>query len=79
MQTWASVEYGTWYARSAEFLQTGLMYKLRWMRLLGDTTFAAGAFILGGFMLGLLTGHSYTNQGLVAPGEADVQLRSAGD
>jgi nitric oxide reductase subunit B len=58
MQTWASVEYGTWYARSAEFLQTGLMDKLRWMRMIGDTTFAAGAIILGWFVLGLITGHS---------------------
>jgi nitric oxide reductase subunit B len=58
MQTWASVEYGTWYARSAEFLQTGLMDKLRWLRMIGDTTFAAGAIILGWFVLGLITGHS---------------------
>src|SRR5512141_1488419 len=25
LQTWASVEHGMWYARSAEFMQTGLM------------------------------------------------------
>ena len=25
MQTWASVEHGYWYARSPEFLQTGLI------------------------------------------------------
>ena len=25
MQTWASVEHGNWYARSAEFLQTSWM------------------------------------------------------
>jgi nitric oxide reductase large subunit len=60
MPTWASVEYGTWYARSAEFLQTGLMNDLRWMRAVGDTTFALGALILGYFILGLITGHSYT-------------------
>src|SRR5256714_317931 len=59
MQTWASVEYGTWYARSAEFLQTGLMDKLRWMRMFGDTTFAVGALVLGYFVVGLITGHSY--------------------
>src|SRR4051812_46341036 len=47
MQAWASVEYGTWYARSAEFLQTGLMNKLRWMRMFGDTAFAIGAMVLG--------------------------------
>jgi nitric oxide reductase subunit B len=59
MQTWASVEYGTWYARSAEFLQTGLMDKLRWMRMFGDTTFAVGSLVLGYFIVGLITGHSY--------------------
>ena len=59
LQTWASVEYGTWYARSAEFLQTGLMDKLRWMRVLGDSTFAVGAMALGYFVFGLITGHSY--------------------
>ena len=59
MQTWASVEYGTWYARSAEFLQTGLMDRLRWLRMIGDTTFALGAVALGYFVLGLVTGHSY--------------------
>jgi nitric oxide reductase subunit B len=46
MQTWASVEHGYWYARSSEFLQTGLMQKLRWMRVPGDTIFALGAVIL---------------------------------
>jgi nitric oxide reductase subunit B len=79
MQTWASVEYGTWYARSAEFLQTGFMNHLRWMRLFGDTTFAIGALILGWFVLGLLTGHSYSEQGYVSAGEASIQLRNAGD
>ncbi|HXI31200.1 MAG TPA: cbb3-type cytochrome c oxidase subunit I, partial [Vicinamibacterales bacterium] len=60
MQTWASVEHGYWYARSAEFLQTDLMTRLRWMRMIGDTIFATGmiAFVL--FVLGLSSGHSYT-------------------
>jgi nitric oxide reductase subunit B len=56
IQTWASVEYGTWYARSAEFLQTGLMDKLRWMRVFGDTTFAVGAICLGWFVFSLFFG-----------------------
>jgi nitric oxide reductase subunit B len=46
MQTWASVEYGYWYARSAEFLQTGIMSTLRWMRVPGDTIFAIGILAL---------------------------------
>jgi nitric oxide reductase subunit B len=58
MQTWASVEHGLWYARSAEFLQTELMSTLRWLRLIGDTIFAVGALSLGWFVLGLRTGWS---------------------
>ena len=73
MQTWAAVEYGTWYARSAEFLQTGLMNTLRWSRLIGDTTFAVGSIVLGWFVLGLRTGHSFTREGYVTAGESDVQ------
>ena len=59
MQAMASIEYGTWYARSAEFLQTPTMQFLRWMRVPGDVLFAAGAAMLGWFVLGLLTGHSF--------------------
>jgi nitric oxide reductase subunit B len=58
LQTWASVEHGMWYARSAEFMQTGLMEKLRWMRVIGDTIFAIGSLALGWFVLGLKTGWS---------------------
>ena len=36
LQAWASIERGTWYARSAEFLQSGPMQTLRWMRVPGD-------------------------------------------
>ena len=62
MQTWASVEHGMWYARSAEFLQTPLMEKLRWMRVIGDTIFALGALGIGWFVLGLKTGWSFAQQ-----------------
>jgi nitric oxide reductase subunit B len=58
MQGWAAVEHGTWYARSAEFLQTGGMNTLRWLRMIGDTVFAIGALVLGWFVLGLWTGRS---------------------
>jgi nitric oxide reductase subunit B len=53
MQTWASVEHGYWYARSAEFLQTGTMQTLRWLRAFGDTIFAIGALVLVYFVLQL--------------------------
>jgi nitric oxide reductase subunit B len=62
MQAMASIEHGTWYARSAEFLQTPTMQFLRWMRVPGDVLFAAGAAMLGWFVLGLLTGHSFEKE-----------------
>jgi nitric oxide reductase subunit B len=76
LQTWASVEVGYWYARSAEFLQTGLMDTLRWMRVVGDTTFAAGALLLVAFVAGLATGNSYRPPGrsgaVSAPGRESL-------
>ncbi|QNN21584.1 nitric-oxide reductase large subunit [Planctomycetales bacterium ZRK34] len=58
MQTWASIEHGLWYARSAEFLQSDLMDTLRWLRVVGDTVFSIGIIALGWFVLGLKTGWS---------------------
>lgn len=58
LQTWASVEHGLWYARSAEFLQTDIMNILRWLRVVGDTIFALGVVVLGAFVVGLKTGWS---------------------
>jgi nitric oxide reductase subunit B len=60
LQAWASVEHGTWYARSAEFMQTPTMDTLRWLRVIGDTIFAVGILALGWFVLGLKTGWSIT-------------------
>lgn len=57
-QTWASVETGLWYARSAEFLQTPMLETLRWMRMVGDTLFLAGVGCFVWFAAGLWTGHS---------------------
>jgi len=62
MQTWASVEHGLWYARSAEFTQTGVMNQLRWLRVVGDTIFALGVVALAWFVLGLKTGWSVTSE-----------------
>jgi nitric oxide reductase subunit B len=59
-QTVASVREGLWYARSAEFLQTDLMQTLRWLRIIGDTVFAAGVLALFYFIIGLKTGWSVT-------------------
>ncbi len=71
LQTWASVNEGMWYARSAEFTQTGLMDTLRWMRVIGDTTFAVGVFALAWFVIGLKTGWSVT--GRIEPGFEEEQ------
>lgn len=60
LQLWASVTYGMWYARSAEFMQTDLMDTLRWLRVVGDTIFAIGIVGIGWFVLGLKTGWSVT-------------------
>jgi nitric oxide reductase subunit B len=64
MQTWASVEHGTWYARSAEFMSRGIIDTFVWLRTVGDTIFAVGALALGWFILGLKTGWSFTDEEL---------------
>jgi nitric oxide reductase subunit B len=58
LQAWASVQHGLWYARSADFMQSPLMDTLRWLRVIGDTVFTAGAVALGLFVVGLKTGWS---------------------
>jgi len=67
LQTWASVEYGMWYARSPEFMQTPLMDNLRWLRVVGDTVFAVGAVGYVWFVLGLKTGWSIASPGTDLP------------
>ena len=57
-QTWASVEHGMWYARSAEFLQTPVLEVFRWLRSVGDTIFAVGILAIGWFVIGLSAGWS---------------------
>ena len=59
MQTWASVEHGLWFARSADFLQQPFMQTLRWLRIIGDTVFLFGVGAFAYFMAGLLFGWSY--------------------
>ncbi|MHB1702130.1 MAG: nitric-oxide reductase large subunit [Acidobacteriaceae bacterium] len=78
LQAWASIERGTWYARSAEFMQSGAMNSLRWMRVPGDIMFAAGAAFFAWFVLGLITGHSL-GDGSAATAAEDRELTMAGD
>jgi nitric oxide reductase subunit B len=57
-QTWVSVKYGLWYARSADFMQNGTLSFFRWLRVIGDTIFALGTVSLAWFIVGLKTGWS---------------------
>jgi len=57
-QTWVSVKYGLWYARSADFLQEHVLSTFRWLRVIGDTIFAVGTIALAWFVVGLKTGWS---------------------
>ncbi|AAP85993.1 Nitric oxide reductase large subunit (plasmid) [Cupriavidus necator H16] len=43
IQFLASVEHGTWYARSEEFMQQPILQTLRWVRTFGDVVFIVGA------------------------------------
>ena len=63
MQTLASVKDGLWYARSAEFMQQPFMQTLKWMRVFGDTLFAAGTVALVWFIFGLKGGWSHEKEG----------------
>jgi nitric oxide reductase subunit B len=58
LQAMASIERGTWWARSADFLQTPLMETLRWLRGPGDVVFGVGVAALVWFVVGLEAGWS---------------------
>jgi nitric oxide reductase subunit B len=58
-QTVAAIEHGTWYARSAEFMQLPILQNIRWMRAIGDSIFGLGMLVLAWFIVGLITGRSY--------------------
>jgi nitric oxide reductase subunit B len=76
-QTVAAIDHGTWYARSAEFLQQPWLQKVRWMRMLGDSLFAIGAVVLAWFVMGLITGRSFTDAAgskVVEPKISDVEM-----
>lgn len=46
MQTFASVNHGMWYARSAEFMQQPIVNVFKWLRVVGDTIFGIGTITL---------------------------------
>ena len=74
-QTFAGVETGLWYARSADFRQMRWVETLRWMRLFGDMVFAVGTAAFAWFMIGLITGWSYERVG--APVAEVLDMKSA--
>jgi nitric oxide reductase subunit B len=57
IQAYSAIEYGTWYARSSELMQTSLMQNLRWLRVFGDVVFAVGVIALGLFVFNLFTSY----------------------
>lgn len=76
MQTWASVERGYWYARSAQFLYSPMITIFKWLRAPGDIIFALGITTLVLFVFGLATGHSLRKSSPVAPSPADRKKQS---
>ncbi|MFO0761494.1 MAG: nitric-oxide reductase large subunit [Byssovorax sp.] len=84
LQSIAAIERGTWWARSADFLQTPLMSTLRWMRGPGDLVFGVGVVAMVWFVVGLKGGWSLSRRAGdddavdSAPGkEASAAARSA--
>jgi nitric oxide reductase subunit B len=56
LQLQAALENGYWYARSELFMNQPIVHLLVWMRVPGDTIFAAGALLLSLFVLRLWIG-----------------------
>ena len=50
LQTYASIEHGYAYARSAEFMHSSIMQTLVWARVPGDMVFSVGVFAFAWFM-----------------------------
>lgn len=79
MQTVASVNEGMWWARSADFMQTGIMETCRWLRVIGDTIFGIGVVVLGWFVLGIKTGWSLTDKPDAVAEQFPESVASPGD
>ncbi len=74
LQAGASIDRGLWWARSAEFLGQPLVTALRWLRMVGDTTFLVGVAALVYFVAGLKTGWSYDRQPTPPPREPEREF-----
>jgi nitric oxide reductase subunit B len=55
-QAWASVTYGTWFARSPEVVHSAFMETMVWLRVPGDVVFSVGCVLLALFALRLARG-----------------------
>lgn len=56
VQAFASIDQGTWYARSPAVIHSKLVETLVWLRVPGDIVFGAGAFTLATFAAKLVLG-----------------------
>ncbi len=55
-QAWASITYGTWFARSPEVVHSTFMETMVWLRVPGDVVFSVGCALLALFALRLARG-----------------------
>ena len=62
LQAIASVEKGMWYARSADFAQQPGISTIKWLRVFGDTIFAAGLFAFVWFVFALDSKRRHPNR-----------------
>jgi nitric oxide reductase subunit B len=75
-QAFVSVDTGLWYARSAEFLQSPILERLRWLRIVGDGVFLSGVASLVWFTVGLRTGWSFVDRPELVPGPTVAPQRA---
>jgi nitric oxide reductase subunit B len=75
LQAHASIEHGLWFARSAEFLQQPHVRVLRWLRIIGDTTFFAGVMVFVWFTIGVWRDRARTGGAAVAGTAPERALR----
>lgn len=74
-QAAASIRHGLWYARSAEFVHSGVMELFVWLRVPGDIVFAIGGVLLALYVVRLLRRPAGVTQGVPRP--APIARRDA--
>ena len=66
LQATAAIDAGTWWARSADFMQQDLILTLKWLRMPGDVLFMTGAFAYGTTIAGSLLQPSHPSSSVVS-------------